>query len=602
MKWVEQAGLVKFDFLGLKTLTVLRTAVDLLKNRGIEIDLSALPLDDPKTYESLCRGEVVGVFQVESAGMRKALVEMEADRFEDLIALVALYRPGPMANIPVYCARKLGRDAEPPSGWYPHPKLEAILKETFGIIVYQEQVMEVAKLLAGYSLGDADLLRRAMGKKIKSEMDAQRSRFVSGCVEGGIDKAKANEIFDLLAKFADYGFNKSHAAAYALISYHTAYLKANHPVEFLAASMTLDLDNTDKLAEFRREAQRLGIKVEPPSINRSGAGFEVAYDANGVGAIRYALAAVKGVGRHAVEGLVESRGNERFKDLGDFARRINPKLLNKRILENLAAAGALDDLEPDRARATAAIDAIMGLAQRAAEASTEGVLDMFGGVAAAEVSLRVAPHEPWAAATRLQKEYDAVGFFLSGHPLDEYGDILRKLRVQTWVEFCRSAKAGGAVGRVAATVLDRAERRTKSGSKMGIVTLSDQTGHFEAIVFSEGLQRYRDILEPGRALALVLQAGVEGDEVRARIQTAEPLDEALAKHQKGMRIYLRDDRPIVSVQERLKVRGEGEVSLVLILDGGEREVEVKLPGRYQASPQIAGALRAVPGVVHVEMN
>ncbi len=276
MKWVEQAGLVKFDFLGLKTLTVLRTAVDLIRRKGIEIDLSALPLDDKTSYEALCRGETVGVFQVESAGMRKALVEMEADRFEDLIALVALYRPGPMANIPVYCARKLGKDEHNKKHWYPHPKLEPVLRETFGIIVYQEQVMEVAKVLSGYSLGDADLLRRAMGKKIKTEMDAQRERFVSGAVAGGLDRSNANEIFDLLAKFADYGFNKSHAAAYALVAFQTAYLKANHPVEFLAASMTLDLDNTDKLAEFRREAQRLGIKVEPPSVNRSGVVFDVA--------------------------------------------------------------------------------------------------------------------------------------------------------------------------------------------------------------------------------------------------------------------------------------------------------------------------------------
>ena len=283
MKWVEQAGLVKFDFLGLKTLTVLRTAVDLIRRRGIEIDLSALPLDDRKSYEALCRGETVGVFQVESAGMRKALVEMEADRFEDLIALVALYRPGPMANIPVYCARKLGKDEPNKKKWYPHPKLEPVLRETFGIIVYQEQVMEVAKVLSGYSLGDADLLRRAMGKKIKKEMDDQRERFVSGAVAGGLDRGNANEIFDLLAKFADYGFNKSHAAAYALVAFQTAYLKANYPVEFLAASMTLDLDNTDKLAEFRREAQRLGIKVEPPSVNRSGVVFDVQYDAEGRG-------------------------------------------------------------------------------------------------------------------------------------------------------------------------------------------------------------------------------------------------------------------------------------------------------------------------------
>jgi DNA polymerase III subunit alpha len=597
MKWVEQAGLVKFDFLGLKTLTVLRTAIDLLKRRGIGIDLSALPLDDPKTYEPLRRGETVGVFQVESAGMRKALVEMEADRFEDLIALVALYRPGPMANIPVYCERKLGKDEDNKSSWYLHPKLEPILQETFGIIVYQEQVMQAAQLLAGYSLGDADLLRRAMGKKIKAEMDAQRGRFVSGATERGLPQALADEIFDLLAKFADYGFNKSHAAAYALIAFQTAYLKANHPVEFLAASMTLDLDNTEKLAEFRREAQRLGIKVEPPSINRSDVVFEVHE-----GAIRYALAAIKGVGRQAIEGLVEARGDKPFRDLGDLARRLNPRLLNKRTLENLVAAGALDEIEPDRAKALAAIDSMMSLAQRAAEASSGGTLDMFGGVAAEDVQLRIPPYEPWPAAMRLQREYDAVGFFLSGHPLDEYGHLLEKLRVQSWADFCRSVKAGGSVGRVAATVLDRTERRTKTGNKMGICMLSDQTGHFEAIVFSEGLQQYRDVLEPGKPVVLLLQAGLEGEEVRARIQTAEPLDEAVARYQKGMRIFVRDERPIHSVQERLKVRGEGEVSLVLILDEGDREVEIRLPGKYQASPQIAGALRAVPGVVDVQIS
>ena len=597
MKWVEQAGLVKFDFLGLTTLTVLRTAVDLLGARGVGIDLSSLPLDDPKTYEMLGRGETVGVFQVEGSGMRKALVDMRADRFEDLIALVALYRPGPMANIPVYCERKLGKDEGGKEHWYPHAKLEPILRETFGIIVYQEQVMEVAKLLAGYSLGEADLLRRAMGKKIKAEMDAQRERFVSGAVERGLSKAQASEIFDLLAKFADYGFNKSHAAAYALIAYQTAYLKANHRVEFLAASMTLSLDNTDKLGEFRREAQRLGIRVEPPSVNRSGTDFDV-HD----GAIRYALAAVKGVGREAVRGLIEARGETPFADLGDLARRMNPRLINKRTLESLVAAGALDELEPDRARANAAVDAMMALAQRSLETAAGGMDDMFGGVAAAEVVLRIPPHEPWPASVRLQKEYAAVGFFLSGHPLDEFGPVLDRLRVQKWVDFCRAVKGGVSVGRVAATVLDRYERRTKSGSKMGVVMLSDQTGHFEAIVFQEGLQKYRDLLEPGRALVLVLQAGLEGDEVRARIQSAELLDEAAARHQKGMRIYLRTDEPIPSVESRLRERGEGEVSLVLILDSGEREVEVKLPGRYQVSPQIAGALRAAPGVVHVEVN
>src|SRR5712671_2228186 len=308
MKWVEQAGLVKFDFLGLKTLTVLETAVALARKSGIEIDLAAIPLDDEKTYAMLARAEAVGIFQLESQGMRRALLDMRPDRFEDIIALVALYRPGPMANIPTYCARK-HRMEEPD---YIHPKLEPILRETFGVIVYQEQVMQAAQILAGYSLGEADLLRRAMGKKIRSEMQKQRSRFVEGCVERGIGRAQAETIFELLERFADYGFNKSHAAAYALVAYQTAYMKTNYPVEFMAASMTLDMGNTDKLAEFRAEAERLGIKVDPPSINRSNVAFEV--DGN---TIIYALAALKGVGRQAVETLIEARSTAKFADLAD---------------------------------------------------------------------------------------------------------------------------------------------------------------------------------------------------------------------------------------------------------------------------------------------
>ena len=288
MKWVEPAGLVKFDFLGLKTLTVLDVAVKLLEQRNVEVDLATLPLDDAPSYQMLARGDVVGVFQVESQGMRRALVDMRPDRFEDIIALVALYRPGPMANIPTYCARKHG-DEEPE---YLHPMLEPILKETFGVIIYQEQVMQIAQVMAGYSLGEADLLRRAMGKKIRAEMEKQRERFVAGAMKNNVARGQAETIFELLAKFADYGFNKSHAAAYALVSYHTAYMKAHYPVEFLAASMTLDLTNTDKLSEFRAEAQRLGIKVEAPNVNRSGATFEVSD-----GTIYYALAALKGVGR-----------------------------------------------------------------------------------------------------------------------------------------------------------------------------------------------------------------------------------------------------------------------------------------------------------------
>jgi DNA polymerase-3 subunit alpha len=590
MKWVEQAGLVKFDFLGLKTLTVLKTAVKLLEQRGIDLNLSAIPLDDKKTYDLLSKAEAVGIFQLESQGMRRALLDMKPDRFEDIIALVALYRPGPMANIPTYCARKHG--LEKPE--YIHPKLEEVLRETYGVIVYQEQVMQAAQILAGYTLGQADLLRRAMGKKIRSEMAAQRKDFVKGATERGIEKAHADAIFDLLERFAEYGFNKSHAAAYALVAYQTAYLKANHPVEFMAASMTLDMGNTDKLSEFRDEVERLDFKVEPPSVNRSGAAFEVEGNT-----IFYALAALKGVGRHAVDSIVEARGNKPFADLADFARRINPKMVNKRVLESLAAAGAFDELEPDRARAHAAVDAIMSMAQRTHEAVSIGQNDMFGGLASRE-SLAIPAVEPWLPADKLQREYDAIGFFLSGHPLDDYAALLQKLKLQSWSEFSRSVKAGASAGRVAATVVSRTERRTKTGNKMGIFGLSDPSGHYEAILFAEGLQQFRDILEPGSPVLLFLTAEAQGDEVRARIQSAEPLDQAAAKLQKGLRVFLRDPAPLEPVAKRLGDKGDGEVSMVLQIGGGA-EVEVKLPGRFKVSPQIAGAIKAVPGVLDVQL-
>ena len=597
MKWVEQAGLVKFDFLGLKTLTVLDHAVKLLKKRGVDLDLAAISLEDKPTYDMLARAETVGVFQLESQGMRRALLDMRPDRFEDIIALVALYRPGPMANIPTYCARKHGEE-EPE---YAHPKLEPCLRETHGVIIYQEQVMQIAQVLAGYSLGEADLLRRAMGKKIRSEMDKQSARFVSGCVERGIDKAQAETIFELLAKFADYGFNKSHAAAYALVAYQTAYMKANFPVEFMAASMTLDMGNTDKLAEFRGECDRLGIKIEPPSVVRSRVTFDVAGNT-----IFYALAALKGVGPQACESIVAARvDGGPFKDLADFAGRINPKAVNKRVLESLAAAGGFDCLERDRARASAAVDAIMAAAQRAHEAAISGQNDMFGGPLARE-PLSIPNVQPWLPAERLQREYDAIGFFLTGHPLDDYAQLLKRLRVQSWAEFSRAVKAGATAGRVAATVVSRTERRTKTGNKMGIIGLSDPTGHYEAILFAETLQQYRDLLEPGGAVLLFLTAEAQGDEVRARIQTVEPLEQAAAKLQKGLRVFLRDDKPLEAVSRRLDPassggdgQAEGEVNIVLMLAAGA-EVEVKLPGRYKVSPQIAGAIKAVPGVVEVQ--
>jgi DNA polymerase-3 subunit alpha len=525
--------------------------------------------------------------------MRKALVEMRADRFEDIIALVALYRPGPMANIPTYCARKLGLEKRDMI----HPMIEPLLRETFGVIIYQEQVMQIAQVLSGYSLGEADMLRRAMGKKIKKEMDAQRARFVDGAVARGLTKAKADEIFDLLAKFADYGFNKSHAAAYALIAYWTGWFKANHPAEFLAASMTLDKGNTDKLAEFRAEAQRLGINVAPPSANSSDVDFDVRIGAGGKPTIVYALSAIKGVGEAQAEALVAARASRPFTSLSDIAGRLDPHLVNKKALESLAAAGTFDELESDRAVAFAAVEPMLATANRGASEKAAGQNALFAETEAGPLKVRTTP---WPEAEKLKREFEAVGFFLSGHPLEAYETALRRLRATRWADFARSVRAGVSTARLGATVLDRFERRTKSGSKMGIVQLSDPSGQYEAILFQEGLNQFRDLLKRGSDVLVALQASVEGEDVRARIVNVEKLSDAAVKVQKGLRIFVRDEEPLASIETRLKRTGEGEVSIVVVLGPEHGEVEIRLPSRYAIDSAVAGALKAAPGVLAVE--
>ena len=593
MKMVEEAGLVKFDFLGLKTLTVLETAVKLIRRRGIEIDLSKLPLDDEKTYAMLSRGEVVGVFQVESAGMRKALIGMKPDRIEDIIALVALYRPGPMENIPTYNARK-HKEEEIASI---HPKIDHLVVETQGVIVYQEQVMQIAQELSGYSLGEADLLRRAMGKKIRAEMDKQRERFVTGAVERGVGKPQADFIFDLLAKFADYGFNKSHAAAYAVVSYQTAYLKAHYPVEFLAASMTLDMSNTDKLADFRQDAIRLDIEVVPPSVRTSFRDFEV-----GENRIFYALAAIKGVGDAAVEHIVEKRREKQFESLEDFCERIDPKIVGKRVFESLIMAGAFDCFGHDRASMMAGVERMMGMASRANENAAMGIIDMFGASSAARSErIQFPACDPWLPADRLHREFQAVGFYLSAHPLDEYKAVLQKMRVQNWADFSAAVKRGATAGRLAGTVASKQERKTRTGNKMGVVNFSDNSGQYEAVMFSETLAQYRDLLEPGKSVVIIVKAEDRPEGVNLRIEGVQSLEDEASRVQKALRIFVRDPKPVSMLASQLNVKGEGQVSFVVIKDGAQGEVEIALPDRYRISPQVASAMRAVPGVVEVEL-
>jgi DNA polymerase-3 subunit alpha len=601
-KLVEAAGLVKFDFLGLKTLTVLKKAVDLVKRgRGISVDLAQLVLDDRKSFELLARADTVGVFQLESTGMRESLKRLKPDRFEDIIAMVALYRPGPMDNIPTYINRKHG---EEPLDCL-HPMLEGILKETYGVIIYQEQVIQIAQVMGGYTLGQADMLRRAMGKKDKAEMARHEARFVEGAVERGVKKADAKYIFELVNKFAGYGFNKSHAAAYALVSYHTAYMKANFREEFLAASMTLDMGNTDKLALFAAEARKSGIEVKPPCVNASEVDFlaEASPDPETYGAIRYSLAALKNIGAAAVATIVAEREQKgAYASLADFASRLNPKALNKRGIETLAAAGAFDALEPNRALVRANVEGILALAQRREANNASGTDDLFGlGDVAPQLDLR--PTQAWTPMDRLSHEFEAIGFYLSGHPLDSYETVLQKLGVKRYVEFETLTERGATAGQLAGIVISARERKSQRGNKFAFAMFSDTTGQFEAVIFSDTLNACRDLLEPGTPVLLSVSAERDGDTVKMRVEGLQALDQAAAGVQRGLKVVL-DHRQanaehVAALKSHLKHGGKGEIRLVLPLDDRGREIELIIPGRYDVSPARAGILSTTPGVVEV---
>ena len=594
MKHVEQAGLVKFDFLGLTTLTILQRAVGFLKQRDVLVDLERLPLDDKPTYEMLARGDAGGVFQFESQGMRDVLRQMRPDRFEDLIAAVALYRPGPMANIPAYCQRKHGEAWQPP-----HPELQEILEETYGIMVYQEQVMQIAQKMGGYSLGGADLLRRAMGKKIRAEMDAQQKIFVDGATARGIDEAKAVEVFELMAKFADYGFNKSHAAAYALVAYQTAWMKANHPVEFLAACMSLAINNTDKLAALRQESGRLGIAVLPPDINRSLADFNVE-EKDGRLCIRYALAAVKKVGMVAMQEVVRCRGKTPFANLADFAARIEPRQLNKMQLENLARAGAFDELDNNRARVFAGAETILRRAQASAEEANSGQVALFGGAGAPE-PLRLPDVPDWLPMERLGFEAEAVGFHLTAHPMDSYAPMLRRLGVVPSNLLESRAQAGAARVKLAGTVVSCRERPTKSGSKMAWLRLSDSGGGCEVTLFSEVLSRSRALCESGSMVLVTADLRLEGESLRLTAQDMTSLDAAASAVGSSLRVWLEKTEAVPHIRAILtrEQGGRGRVVLVPRLDSAQ-EVEMALPGGFNVTPRLAQALKMVPGVARVE--
>ncbi|MBS0250863.1 MAG: DNA polymerase III subunit alpha, partial [Proteobacteria bacterium] len=604
-KMVEAAGLVKFDFLGLKTLTVLEKAVQLIKRvRGITVDLPSLPLDDKAAYEMLAKADTAGVFQLESTGMRESLKRLKPDRFEDIIAMVALYRPGPMDNIPTYINRKHGE--EPVD--YLHPMLEGILKETYGVIIYQEQVIQIAQVMGGYTLGQADMLRRAMGKKDKAEMAKQQARFVEGAVSKGVKKEEAAYIFELVDKFAGYGFNKSHAAAYALVSYHTAYLKANFREEFFAASMTLDMGNTDKLAMFASEARKSGIRMLPPCVNNSGVDFGVEPPAgeSKLGSIRYSLAALKNIGASAVETIVNERNSGGlYESLADFASRVDAKALNKRALETLAKGGAFDSLNSNRALVTANADTILASAQRRTADEAQGTTDLFG-TAGKPADLVLRATQSWTAMEKLSEEFQAIGFYLSGHPLDQYDRVLKKLGIKKFSEFEALVQRGATAGRLAGIVIAARERRSQKGNKFAFATFSDATGQFEAVIFSDTLAASRDLLEPGTPVIVSVEAERDGETMKMRVQSLEELDKAASAVPRNLKLVL--DRksvvanvaPVSEVSKYLRPNARGgEIRIVLPLEDRNREMEFVLAGRYDVSPREAIRIEALPIVAEI---
>jgi len=594
MKWVESAGLVKFDFLGLKTLTVIDRAMKYLKRRGADFPLPTMPLDDKPAYDLMTSSQTLGVFQLESQGMRDILRQLRPTNLEEVSDLISLYRPGPMDSIPDYVDAKAGRKPVDTV----HPLLEKVLGRTFGVIVYQEQVMQIAQILAGYSLGEADLLRRAMGKKKKSEMDQQRARFLSGAAERDISPGMATMLFDRMEKFAGYGFNKSHAMPYALIAYQTAWLKANTPVEFFAASMSLDIANTDKLAVFFQDAKRFGVPIVKPDINRCGADYDVQD-----GQVLYALGAVRNVGMTAMQHVVEVREQGgRFRDLFDFLERIDPRQVNKRALENLARAGAFDSIHPNRAQIVQAADVLMAHAQSVAADRLGNQGALFGDQA--DVGRpRLPKVETWNPVEQLDEELASVGFYLSGHPLDDLVSVLRRQRTTLYADAMAAATAGSEAFRMVGMVRRRQERTSAgSGDKFAFVSLSDPTGEYEVLFPGDVLRRCRDTLEPGKAIVLKVRAKAADGEVRFFGDDAQPLDKTIEAADAGLRIHLSPSSTELDVlRKRLKPSpsGGGEVIFVAAFGPG-REMELRLPGKYQLDPAVRGALKTAPGVVFVE--
>lgn len=600
MKWVEASGLVKLDILGLKTLSILEEARGHVKAfHGTAIDFAALPLDDGKTLELYCSGETMGIFQVESSGMRDILRDLQPDRFEDIIALVALYRPGPMSNIPAYIKRKKGEEKVR----YLHPKLEKILEETYGIPVYQEQVMQMAQTLAGFTLGHADLLRRAMGKKIKSEMAEQRQTFVAqAMVSSDISEDLGHKIFDEMDAFAGYGFNKSHAVAYALISYQTAYMKAHYPLAFWASTLSFEVDNTDKLTRLVVALRREGLQVLPPDVNTSRVRFQPEGEQ-----IRYALGALRNVGVQAMEELVEvrSEGGD-FKDIFDFVERMGSRL-QRRNFEGLIKSGALDGLTPHRAQLLESVDVLLSHAGATEMERTSGQNNLFGDSPQDQHQPPLADVEMWPRRVQLEMEKESVGFYLSGHPLEGHEAVLESMGVLSMRDVSQAlGSQGGLSGRVltvAGIPVSLRQTKSRTGKRIGFLELEDATGSLEMVVFEEMLVRHDDWLRGQHPLVARIKASGQGQDgsMRFRVESLQTL-EGQEGMMSGVEIVLEGEEALEplctllgqTLQDDEKA-GQGRVQVVL-LHRAQGDVRLDLGAQFSLNMALCQALKGLPGV------
>ncbi len=620
MKWVEQAGLVKFDFLGLKTLTVIQNAIDqiLAAGRpihiaadgtelyepieGAENEINAIPLDDELSYKLYAAAKTVAVFQVESSGMMDALRRMKPTCIEDIVALVALYRPGPMENIPTYCEVKNGlKEIESV-----HPLIDDILAETQGIIVYQEQVMQIAQVMANYTLGGADLLRRAMGKKIKEAMDAERPKFEKGAAENGVDKKKASEVFDLLEKFANYGFNKSHAAAYAVVSYQTAWLKANHPVEFMSGVMNCDIHLTDKLAIYAEEVRRgLEIEIVPPCMNRSLAAFSVKDQK-----LVYGLAALKNVGAEAMQLIVTGRDDKPFATLFDIARRVDLKRIGKRPLEMLTRSGAFDQLDTNRRKVFDSLDGLVAYSAAIHEQRNSNQVSLFGEAGEDLPEPRLSPVGDWLPAERLEEEHKAIGFYLSGHPLDDYLPALKRKKALTLEELrLKAERDGAALGKVGVIVTGLQERKSGRGTRFFRMNISDPTGQVAGIaMFPDDADAVRAVFDKTNQVVMTLEAKFNEGQFDPVGRSVAPIDAVVADAgASGLRIMIDEPSAAQTVAELLAhatqaavTAGKGPVYFRLFNPSLPGEVDMDTGMEFPVTPQIKGALKSLDGVLGVE--